>query len=124
MEQAPPAHWKRRAVEAVAGGGPPAGLRCDARKAAGLRAAGGLRYEDCQVSDPDNIQVTKEAKQAFAKAAGIFIVYLTTCANDICKDKKKQTVTAQDIRRLWGTRARRRQAPARGVPRGFAGRTR
>ena len=46
---------------------------------------------------PDNIQVTKEAKQAFAKAAGIFIVYLTTCANDICKDKKKQTVTAQDI---------------------------
>ena len=32
-----------------------------------------------------------------AKAAGIFIVYLTTCANDICKDKKKQTVTAQDI---------------------------
>ena len=43
---------------------------------------------------PDNIQVTKEAKQAFAKAAGIFIVYLTTCANDICKDKKKQTVTA------------------------------
>ena len=24
-------------------------------------------------------------------------MYLTTCANDICKDKKKQTVTAQDI---------------------------
>ncbi|KAK7232217.1 DNA-directed DNA polymerase [Aureococcus anophagefferens] len=42
---------------------------------------------------PDSTQVTREAKTAFAKAAGIFIIYLTTCANDVCKDKKRQTVS-------------------------------
>ncbi|KAH8092022.1 DNA-directed DNA polymerase [Aureococcus anophagefferens] len=46
---------------------------------------------------PDSTQVTREAKTAFAKAAGIFIIYLTTCANDVCKDKKRQTVSAADV---------------------------
>lgn len=46
---------------------------------------------------PDNTQVTREAKTAFSKAAGIFIIYLTTCANDVCKDKKRQTVSAADV---------------------------
>ena len=46
---------------------------------------------------PDNVQVTKEAKSAFSKSAGIFILYLTTCANDFCRDKKRQTVSAADV---------------------------
>lgn len=46
---------------------------------------------------PEQIQVTKEAKLAFSKSAGIFILYLTTCANDFCKDKKRQTVSAADV---------------------------
>ncbi|KAJ8612441.1 hypothetical protein CTAYLR_006572 [Chrysophaeum taylorii] len=46
---------------------------------------------------PEQVQVTKEAKSAFAKSAGIFILYLTTCANDFCKDKKRQTVSAADV---------------------------
>lgn len=46
---------------------------------------------------PDQVQVTKEAKLAFSKSAGIFILYLTTCANDFCKDKKRQTVSAADV---------------------------
>jgi len=46
---------------------------------------------------PENVQVTKEAKSAFSKSAGIFILYLTTCANDFCRDKKRQTVSAADV---------------------------
>mmetsp|Transcript_1444 Transcript_1444/g.1904 ORF Transcript_1444/g.1904 Transcript_1444/m.1904 type:complete len:182 (+) Transcript_1444:49-594(+) len=46
---------------------------------------------------PDQVQITKEAKAAFSKSAGIFILYLTTCANDHCHEKKRQTVSAVDI---------------------------
>jgi len=46
---------------------------------------------------PEQVQVTREAKQAFSKSAGIFILYLTTCANDFCRDKKRQTVSAADV---------------------------
>ena len=72
---------------------------------------------------PDNIQVTKEAKQAFAKAAGIFIVYLTTCANDICKDKKKQTVAQDILAACSELGVDDVEAPARGVPLLLCGRT-
>jgi DNA polymerase epsilon subunit 3 len=46
---------------------------------------------------PENIQVGKDAKTAFSKAAGIFIIYVTAAANDFCKEHKRQTISAQDV---------------------------
>jgi DNA polymerase epsilon subunit 3 len=46
---------------------------------------------------PPNVQVGKCAKQAFARAAGIFVLYATATANEFCKESKRQTVSAQDV---------------------------
>ena len=46
---------------------------------------------------PAGFQVTKEARQAFQNAAGIFMLYLTNCSNDICKGNKRQTIYPQDV---------------------------
>jgi len=46
---------------------------------------------------PDNVQIGKDAKAAFARAAGIFIMYLTACANDFCRESKRQTVSGSDV---------------------------
>ena len=46
---------------------------------------------------PDNVQVTKDARNAFTRAAGVFIFYLTHCANDISRDKKRSTIYASDV---------------------------
>ncbi len=50
-----------------------------------------------KASLPENCQVTKESKAAFSKAAGIFILYLTSCANDFCVEQKKTTVAPSDV---------------------------
>mmetsp|Transcript_3868 Transcript_3868/g.10915 ORF Transcript_3868/g.10915 Transcript_3868/m.10915 type:complete len:216 (+) Transcript_3868:127-774(+) len=98
MEQAPPAPpLEAPSVEAVAAAARQQALDATLEKPLDFEPPAACVMRIVKSAIPDNIQVTKEAKQAFAKAAGIFIVYLTTCANDICKDKKKQTVTAQDI---------------------------
>ena len=46
---------------------------------------------------PDNVQVTKDARTAFSRASGVFIFYLTHCANDISKEKKRSTIYASDV---------------------------
>jgi DNA polymerase epsilon subunit 3 len=46
---------------------------------------------------PDNVQITKDARAAFTRAAGIFIFYLTHCANDFSKEKKRQTIYTEDV---------------------------
>jgi DNA polymerase epsilon subunit 3 len=46
---------------------------------------------------PDNIQVTKDARAAFSRAAGVFIFYLTHCANDFSKDTKRSTIYTSDV---------------------------
>mmetsp|Transcript_28098 Transcript_28098/g.36817 ORF Transcript_28098/g.36817 Transcript_28098/m.36817 type:complete len:188 (+) Transcript_28098:164-727(+) len=46
---------------------------------------------------PDNIQIGKDAKAAFARAAGIFIMYLTACANDFCRESKRQQISGADV---------------------------
>ena len=98
MEQAPPSQpLEAPSVEAVAAAARQQALDATLEKPLDFEPPAACVMRIVKSAIPDNIQVTKEAKQAFAKAAGIFIVYLTTCANDICKDKKKQTVTAQDI---------------------------
>lgn len=46
---------------------------------------------------PDNITVAKEARAAVAKAASIFILYLTSSANMIAKKNNRKTVSAPDV---------------------------
>lgn len=67
---------------------------------------------------PDGVQMSREAKQAFAKAAGVFILYLTSAyavnraqgrlfapgpharprrANDITRTSKRHTISTQDV---------------------------
>ena len=46
---------------------------------------------------PDNVQFGKEVKQAFQRSAGIFIMYLTACANEFSKENKRQTILPEDI---------------------------
>merc|ERR1712194_104601 len=41
--------------------------------------------------------IGKEAKVAFSKASSIFILYVTTIANDLAKEARRTTVTAQDV---------------------------
>lgn len=44
-----------------------------------------------------NIKVKKDAKQAISKAAGIFVLYLAHNANQLCKNKKRSTIQADDV---------------------------
>ena len=46
---------------------------------------------------PESAQIGKDAKAAFARSAGIFILYLTACANDFYKDAKRDTISATDV---------------------------
>lgn len=46
---------------------------------------------------PPNATITKESKAAFSKAAGIFILYLSACANDFCADGKRSTISSADV---------------------------
>jgi len=46
---------------------------------------------------PATTNVGKDASAAFARASGIFIIYLTTCANDFARENKRQTITANDV---------------------------
>lgn len=39
----------------------------------------------------------RDAKLAFQKAAGIFIMYLTYCATDFCKQQRRSTISANDV---------------------------
>ena len=46
---------------------------------------------------PKGVQLTKDARAAFQKAAGIFIHYLTTASNDICNENKRSTIYPNDV---------------------------
>lgn len=46
---------------------------------------------------PSSTNVGKDASAAFARASGIFIIYLTACANDFARENRRQTVTANDV---------------------------
>jgi histone H3/H4 len=41
--------------------------------------------------------VGKDSVTAFARATGIFIIYLTACANDFARENRRQTITANDV---------------------------
>lgn len=46
---------------------------------------------------PTSTNVGKDASAAFARSAGIFIIYLTACANDFARENRRQTITANDV---------------------------
>jgi DNA polymerase epsilon subunit 3 len=47
--------------------------------------------------DDKNFAVGKDAQLAFAESAKVFISYISTTANDICKEGKRQTISAEDV---------------------------
>jgi len=58
--------------------------------------------------DPDkekriqDAQISKEALMAFNEAAKLFIYYVTSTANDICRESKRQTISAEDVFKALG----------------------
>mmetsp|Transcript_1753 Transcript_1753/g.2626 ORF Transcript_1753/g.2626 Transcript_1753/m.2626 type:complete len:205 (-) Transcript_1753:7-621(-) len=46
---------------------------------------------------PKSTNVGKDASTAFTRACGIFVIYLTTCANDFARENRRQTITANDV---------------------------
>jgi len=48
-------------------------------------------------SIPDGVNVSKEARSAVSKAASVFVLYVTSCANNIAQKGKRKTLTATDI---------------------------
>eukprot|EP00597_Dinobryon_sp_UTEXLB2267_P005643 CAMPEP_0170080662 /NCGR_PEP_ID=MMETSP0019_2-20121128/16745_1 /TAXON_ID=98059 /ORGANISM="Dinobryon sp., Strain UTEXLB2267" /LENGTH=196 /DNA_ID=CAMNT_0010294747 /DNA_START=11 /DNA_END=601 /DNA_ORIENTATION=- len=46
---------------------------------------------------PDNILLTKDARAAFARAAGIFIFYITHAANEFSRENKRHTIFTADV---------------------------
>ncbi|GBF88092.1 DNA polymerase epsilon subunit 3 [Raphidocelis subcapitata] len=44
-----------------------------------------------------NIQLHKDATLALAESAKVLINFLTVTSNDICKEKKRQTISADDV---------------------------
>lgn len=47
----------------------------------------------------EGMNISKEAKVALQRAAGVFILYLNSAANDVCKSSKRSTVSGPDILR-------------------------
>ncbi|XP_046735098.1 DNA polymerase epsilon subunit 3 [Diprion similis] len=46
---------------------------------------------------PDGVNIGKEARAAVAKAASIFILYITSTANTIAKKGKRKTISGTDV---------------------------
>jgi DNA polymerase epsilon subunit 3 len=44
-----------------------------------------------------DISLQKDALLAVSESAKVFLNYLTMTANDICKEKKRQTISADDV---------------------------
>ncbi|XP_073040474.1 DNA polymerase II subunit B4 [Primulina eburnea] len=50
-----------------------------------------------QLSADSEISVLRDSLQAFSESARIFIHYLSATANDICKESKRQIISAEDV---------------------------
>ena len=51
---------------------------------------------------PADINVSKEARQAISKAASVFVLYATSCANNFALKGKRKTLAANDIFQAMG----------------------
>ncbi|XP_022206781.2 LOW QUALITY PROTEIN: DNA polymerase epsilon subunit 3 [Nilaparvata lugens] len=46
---------------------------------------------------PDNVNVSKEARMAVAKAASVFVLYLTNSSNVVAMAANRKTINANDV---------------------------
>ncbi|XP_065646731.1 DNA polymerase epsilon subunit 3 isoform X2 [Hydra vulgaris] len=46
---------------------------------------------------PDGVNISKEARAAISKSASVFVLYATSCANNIALKRKRKTLTASDV---------------------------
>ncbi|XP_071821601.1 DNA polymerase epsilon subunit 3-like [Apostichopus japonicus] len=46
---------------------------------------------------PDGVSVSKEARNAVSKAASVFVLYATSCANNQALQAKRKTLSANDV---------------------------
>ena len=46
---------------------------------------------------PDGCIISKEARLALSKAASVFVLYATSCANNVAQKSKRKTLTAPDV---------------------------
>ena len=46
---------------------------------------------------PDGVNVSKEAKIAIAKAASVFVLYATSCSNNIAMKANRKTISGPDV---------------------------
>lgn len=46
---------------------------------------------------PDGVAISKEARTGLAKAASVFVLYVTSAATNIVKNKNKKSLTGQDV---------------------------
>lgn len=46
---------------------------------------------------PEGVNVAKEARVAIAKAASVFVLYATSCSNNIAMKANRKTVSGADV---------------------------
>lgn len=51
---------------------------------------------------PSGVNVSKEARTAISKAASVFVLFATSCANNFALKAKRKTLTGQDVMSAMG----------------------
>ena len=77
----------------------------DTNPPASNNSSGAVEFEPPQASIkrllkntlPANAIISKDALSAITRACGIFIIYITACANDCARESKRTTISANDI---------------------------
>ncbi|CAG2255653.1 DNA polymerase epsilon subunit 3-like [Mytilus galloprovincialis] len=46
---------------------------------------------------PEGVNISKEARLAISKAASVFVLYATSCANNLALKGKRKTISATDV---------------------------
>uniref|UniRef100_UPI00398F6249 DNA polymerase epsilon subunit 3 n=1 Tax=Pristiophorus japonicus TaxID=55135 RepID=UPI00398F6249 len=46
---------------------------------------------------PDGVNISKEARSAISRAASVFVLYATSCANNFAMKSKRKTLSASDV---------------------------
>ncbi|KAM4604527.1 DNA polymerase epsilon subunit 3 [Discoglossus pictus] len=46
---------------------------------------------------PDGVNISKEARSAISRAASVFVLYATSCANNFAMKGKRKTLNATDV---------------------------
>ncbi|CAO2602713.1 DNA polymerase epsilon subunit 3 [Lemmus lemmus] len=47
---------------------------------------------------PEGVNISKEARRAISRAASLFVLYATSCANNFAMKGKRKTLNASDVR--------------------------